>query len=576
MKGTLANNASFQGKPLVFAGTASCGRAAGALEVVSAIKEHLARERIDAIVVEVGCVGMCYLEPIIDIKMPGKPRVSYANVTPEIVPRLVSEHILAGGICGDLAIGTVGQPRADNLPDIFEHPMLRGQVRRILRNCGLIDPTSIDHYIARDGYLGLKRALEIGPEATIDEVRRSGLRGRGGAGFSTFTKWQLCRQSAGEPKYLVCNADEGDPGAFMNRSLMESDPHSVLEGMLIAGFAIGASLGTIYVRAEYPLAIERLKHAVKQMGEHGFLGSRILDSDFSFDVTLNEGAGAFVCGEETALIASLEGRRGVPRPRPPFPAVSGLWGKPTAIHNVETLSNLPQLLVNGAEWFAEVGTENNRGTKTFALAGKVKRTGLIEVALGTKVRDAIFSIGGGILADREFKAVQTGGPSGGCLPADMLELPLDYEALAQAGSIMGSGGLIVMDEDTCVVDIAHYFLSFTQQESCGKCPPCRIGTQKMQDLLKKIKSRKATMGDLALLEELAWTVKNASLCGLGQTAPNPVLTTLRYFRDEYVAHIRNRRCPAGVCHAPKREPSGSQSGAPVGHKTPHERPNDGG
>ena len=501
----------------------------------------------------VGCVGMCYLEPIVDIKSPQGGRISYPNVTPDVVPRLVTEHVARGAICEDLAIGTVGEPRVDGVPDLLEHPMLEPQVRRVLRNCGLIDPTNIDHYIAHGGYLGIKRALEVGPAATIDEVRRSGLRGRGGAGFPTFKKWQLCRQSSEEPKYLICNADEGDPGAFMNRSLIEGDPHCVLEGMLIAGLAIGASEGIIYVRAEYPLAIERLNHAIKQMRERGLLGQGIMDTDFSFEITLKEGAGAFVCGEETALIASLEGRRGMPKPRPPFPAVSGLWCKPTIINNVETLGNLPQLLVNGAEWFAEVGTEKSKGTKTFALAGKISRTGLIEVALGTSIKDIIFSIGGGVPDDKKLRAVQTGGPSGGCIPADMLDLPVDYEALAEAGSIMGSGGLIVMDEDTCVVDIAHYFISFTQQESCGKCPPCRIGTRRMLSLLKKIKSGKGTMGDLALLEELAWTVKNASLCGLGQTAPNPVLTTLRYFRDEYIEHIRNKRCPAGVCRKPRRK-----------------------
>jgi len=523
------------------------------LGVISTFEEHLAKEGIDATIIEVGCVGMCYLEPIVDVKSPGEARVSYANVTPDIVPRLVTDHVLRGAICEDLAVGTVGEPRADGLPDLFEHPMLKPQVRRVLRNCGLIDPASIDHYIANGGYLGIERALEIGPEATIDEVRRSGLRGRGGAGFPTFKKWQLCRESSEEPKYLICNADEGDPGAFMNRSLIEGDPHCVLEGMLIAGFTIGASEGIIYVRAEYPLAIERLKHAIEQMREHGLLGRGVMGTDFSFEITLKEGAGAFVCGEETALIAALEGRRGMPRPRPPFPAVSGLWAKPTIINNVETLGNLPQLLVNGADWFAEVGTEESKGTKTFALAGKINRTGLIEVALGTSIKDIIFAIGGGVPNDKEFKAVQTGGPSGGCIPASMLDLPVDYEALAEAGSIMGSGGLIVMDEDTCVVDIAHFFISFTQQESCGKCPPCRIGTRRMLSLLKKIKSGKGTMGDLALLEELAWTVKNASLCGLGQTAPNPVLTTLRYFRDEYLEHIRHKRCPAGVCRKPRRK-----------------------
>ncbi|MBN1592147.1 MAG: SLBB domain-containing protein [Candidatus Coatesbacteria bacterium] len=554
-------------RPLIFAGAASCGRAAGVQSVISAFRTRLAEKGIEASIIEVGCVGMCYLEPIIDIKMPGKPRVSYSNINPARARKLIADHIIGGEVCEDLAIGTVGEQRADGIPGLFEHPMLAAQNRRVLRNCGLIDPTNIDHYIATGGYSGIEKAIEIGPEATIEMVKKSGLRGRGGAGFPTYRKWEFCRRSPGTPKFLICNADEGDPGAFMNRSLLEGDPHAVLEGMLIAGLAIGSSKGIIYARAEYPLAVERLKIALAQMSEYGLLGDGIMGSSFSFEIELEEGAGAFVCGEETALIAALEGRRGMPRPRPPFPAVSGLWGKPTNVNNVETLGNLPQILINGPDWFAELGTEKSKGTKTFALAGKVKRTGLVEVALGTKLRDIVFSIGGGILDEKKFKAVQTGGPSGGCIPLEMLDLPVDYERLAEAGSIMGSGGMVVMDESTCPVDIAHYFISFTQQESCGKCPPCRIGTNKMLGILQKIKSGKGTMRDLALLEELALTVKRASLCGLGQTAPNPVLSTLRYFRDEYIEHIRNRRCPAGVCRKPRKKAADNHNSNSVADAT---------
>ncbi|RKY08317.1 MAG: NADH-quinone oxidoreductase subunit NuoF, partial [Planctomycetota bacterium] len=414
-------------------------------------------------------------------------------------------------------------------------------------NCGIIDPENMEHSLARDGYRGFLRALEIGPDKTLEEVKASGLRGRGGAGFPTWRKWQFCRNSPGETKYLICNADEGDPGAFMNRSLLESDPHAVLEGMLIAALTLGAGHGYIYCRAEYPLAIHRLEIAIGQMRGLGLLGENIQGSGFSFDLTIKKGAGAFVCGEETALIASIEGRRGMPRPRPPFPAVSGLWGKPTVIQNVETLGNLPLVLHNGAQWYAEYGTDSSKGTKTFALAGKINRTGLVEVPLGIALRDIIYDIGGGTPSGKALKAVQTGGPSGGCIPAEKMDLPVDYESLTEAGSIMGSGGMIVLDEDACMVDIARYFLSFTQAESCGKCPPCRVGTRAMLSVLERIVAGRGQMTDIDTLEEVAQTVKNGSLCGLGQTAANPVLTTIRYFRQEYTDHIENRQCSAFVC-----------------------------
>jgi NADH:ubiquinone oxidoreductase subunit F (NADH-binding)/NAD-dependent dihydropyrimidine dehydrogenase PreA subunit len=420
-------------------------------------------------------------------------------------------------------------------------------VRIALRNCGFIDPENINHYIARGGYSGLIKALGMKPEAVIEEVKKSGLRGRGGAGFPTGVKWGLCRKSPGTIKYVICNADEGDPGAFMNRSLLEGDPHAVLEGILIGAYAIGTGEGYIYIRAEYPLAIDRLKLALSQMADYGLVGDNILGSNFSFQLKIKQGAGAFVCGEETALMASIEGKRGMPRSRPPFPAQAGLWGKPTNINNVETWGSVSAILQKGADWYASYGSERSKGTKTFSLVGKIVRTGLIEVPMGIPLQEIIYGIGGGIPGGKRFKAVQTGGPSGGCLPASLLNLPVDYESLTQAGSIMGSGGMVVMDEDTCMVDIARYFLSFTQSESCGKCVPCRLGTKQMLDILQDITSGKGKLEDIDLLLKLGEQVKAGSLCGLGQTAPNPVLTTIRYFRDEYEAHVNEKRCPALVC-----------------------------
>ena len=540
--------------PVFRVGAATCGRAAGAQHVLERLRAEVREQGLGARIIEVGCLGPCFLEPLVLIEKPGLPGVWYANVGPGEMSSLVRRFVLGNDPCPEWALGRTGPGVIDGIGPIEEHPALRGQVRNVLRNCGLIDPENVHHYLARDGYRGFLRALDMDPEAVVAEVKASGIRGRGGAGFPTGHKWEFCRSTGVLPRYLICNADEGDPGAFMNRSLLEGDPHAVLEGMLIAGFAIGASHGYIYCRAEYPLALKRLHLAIGQMRDLGLLGQNIHGSAFSFDITIKQGAGAFVCGEETALIASIEGKRGLPRPRPPFPATSGLWGKPTVIQNVETLGSLASILRNGAAWFAGFGTETSRGTKTFALAGKIKRTGLIEVPLGTTLKEIVYAIGGGVPGGRELKGVQTGGPSGGCIPKKLLDLPVDYKTLAEAGSIMGSGGMIVLDEDSCMVDIARYFLSFTQEESCGKCPPCRAGTRVMLDILERICAGQGREDDVPQLEQLAETVQKASLCGLGQTAPNPVLTTLRYFREEYETHIREKRCPAGVCpelvHAP--------------------------
>jgi NADH:ubiquinone oxidoreductase subunit F (NADH-binding)/(2Fe-2S) ferredoxin/NAD-dependent dihydropyrimidine dehydrogenase PreA subunit len=538
-----------QSQPRVLIGAATCGKAAGALDTIEAFKVQQEKHGLDITVTEVGCIGVCYIEPVIAIGKQGQPTILYGNVNATAVGRLTEKWLLGEDPCADLAIGTFGDEPFAGIPPLSSHPMLGTKPRSILRNCGIIDPANFNHYLARGGYEGFERALTQTPQQVIDEVKKAGLRGRGGAGFSTGTKWQICRDQPGDAKYLICNGDEGDPGAFMNRSLIEGDPHVLLEGLLIGGYALGAHEGYVYIRAEYPLAVERLKFAIEQLQEAGLLGRNILDSGYDFDIKIREGAGAFVCGEETALMASIEGRRGMPRPRPPFPATSGLWGKPTVINNVETLSTVPLIMRIGAEEYAKYGTDRSKGTKTFALAGKVKNTGLIEVPLGTTLRQIVFNIGGGILNDKQIKAVQTGGPSGGCIPASMLDTPVDYESLTAAGTIMGSGGMIVMDENTCMVDVAHYFISFVQKESCGKCPPCRVGTKRMLEILERIKAGQGEPEDIGRLEKLADTVRSGSLCGLGQTAPNPVLTTVRYFRDEYLAHISEHRCPAAVCPA---------------------------
>ena len=531
----------------ILIGTGTCGKAAGADETMAAARALLEQEGIPANMFAVGCLGLCFAEPLVELSKPGSPHMLYGNVTPGEMPGLLSAYYREEDLCADRAVAVMEGGPVNGVPLFAEHPMLKNQVRIALRNCGMIDPENINHYISRGGYAGLAHALELSPQAVVEEVKKSGLRGRGGAGFPTGMKWEFCQRSKDDRKYMICNADEGDPGAFMDRSVLESDPHSVLEGMAIAAYAIGANSGYIYARAEYPLAIARLKKAIAQAGERGLIGDRILDSTFDFHVRIKEGAGAFVCGEETALMASIEGKRGMPRPRPPFPAQSGLFGKPTNINNVETLANVGPILARGSAWFSEYGTEKSKGTKTFALAGKIVRTGLIEVPLGTSLNDIVFSIGGGIPDDKRIKAVQTGGPSGGCIPAELLDLPVDYERLAEAGAIMGSGGMVVMDEDTCMVDIARYFVEFTQSESCGKCAPCRLGTKQMLTILNRITSGHGRLGDIQLLRDIGSAVKQGSLCGLGQTAPNPVLTTLEYFADEYTDHIKRKHCAATVC-----------------------------
>jgi NADH-quinone oxidoreductase subunit F len=534
-------------RPRILVGTGTCGRAAGAQAVVQAIKEHLTRRNIEALITEVGCIGLCYAEPLVDIIKPNHPRICYQKINSENVSLLIDDYLINDNPRPDLALGTISKESYKGIPPLYELPMLKPQVRIVLRNCGNIDPGDINQYIANEGYSGLAKALKMTPEQVIEEIKQSGLRGRGGAGFRTGQKWEFCQRAPGQEKYLICNADEGDPGAFMNRLLLEGDPHAVIEGMLIGAYAIGATQGFVYCRVEKPLAIERLRTALKQAEQYRFMGRNILDSNFSFNIEVREGAGAFVCGEETALILSIEGKRGMPRARPPYPAVSGLWGKPTNINNVETWGNVPAILRNGAAWFAGVGTQASKGTKTFALAGKVLRTGLIEVPIGIPLADIIYEIGGGMVSGRKFKAVLTGGPSGGCIPASLMNLPVDYESLTQAGSIMGSGGMVVADDDTCMVDMAKFFLSFTQAESCGKCVPCRTGTRQMLDILERITGGNGNAGDLDRLERLALTVKSGSRCALGQTAPNPVLTTIRYFREEYDEHINKHYCRAAVC-----------------------------
>lgn len=496
-------------------------------------------------VVETGCFGFCNMGPIIVVYPEG---TFYCQVKPEDVKEIVEEHFVKGRVVQRLLYH---EPDKDvNTKEFEEIEFFKHQKRIALSNCGVINPEKIEEYIARDGYFALAKVIsEMKPIDVIEKIKKSGLRGRGGGGFPTGTKWEFAYKSEGDKKYVVCNADEGDPGAFMDRSVLEGDPHAVLEAMAIAGYAIGSDQGYIYVRAEYPIAVQRLELAIEQARQIGLLGENIFGRGFNFDIDIRLGAGAFVCGEETALLASIEGKRGEPRPRPPFPAVSGLWGKPTIINNVETFANVPHIIRNGEKWFSSIGTEKSKGTKVFALAGKINNTGLIEVPMGTTLRTIIYDIGGGIPKGKKFKAAQTGGPSGGCIPAELMDIEIDYDNLISIGSMMGSGGMIVMDEDTCMVDIARFFLEFTQEESCGKCPPCRIGTKRMLEILTRITEGKGKLEDLDNLETLASTIKNASLCGLGQTAPNPVLSTLRYFRHEYEAHIIDKKCPAGVCQS---------------------------
>ena len=497
-------------------------------------------------VVRTGCFGLCEMGPVVVVYPEG---AFYARVKEENVDEIVSEHLMKGRVVTSLLYHdkTSAHHAITSLENV---DFYKKQMRVALRNCGAIDPENIDEYIAVDGYKGLTKALtQMTPEEVIAEVLKSGLRGRGGDGFPTGKKWEFTAKAQGDQKYVCCNADEGDPGAFMDRSILEGDPHAVIEAMAIAGYAVGATQGYIYVRAEYPIAVQRLEIAIKQAREYGLLGENILDTGFNFDLDIRLGAGAFVCGEETALMTSIEGKRGEPRPRPPFPAVKGLFQKPTLLNNVETYANIAQIIDKGADWFASIGTERSKGTKVFALGGKITNTGLVEVPMGTTLREIIYDIGGGCPGGKAFKAVQTGGPSGGCLPAALLDTQIDYDNLIAAGSMMGSGGMIVMDEDNCMVDIARFFLDFTVDESCGKCTPCRIGTRRMLEILQRITNGQGQDGDIERLETLAYNIKNTALCGLGQTAPNPVLSTLRYFRHEYEAHIYEKRCPAGHCQA---------------------------
>ena len=519
----------------------------GSQKIIDAFESEIKKNGLDTevAVVKTGCHGLCALGPIVLIYPEGS---FYSMVKEEDVAEIVSEHLLKGRVVTRLLYQET--VKEEEVIPLVETGFYKKQKRVALRNCGVINPENIDEYIAVDGYQALAKVLtEMTPEQVIDTLLAAGLRGRGGAGFPTGQKWKLARTLVpdADQKYVCCNADEGDPGAFMDRSVLEGDPHVVLEAMAIAGYTIGANQGYIYVRAEYPIAIERLKIAINQAREYGLLGKNIFGSGFDFDIDLRYGAGAFVCGEETALMTSIEGNRGEPRPRPPFPAVKGLFAKPTVLNNVETYANVPRIILNGAEWFASMGTEKSKGTKVFALGGKIKNTGLVEVPMGTTLREVIEDIGGGIPNGKKFKAAQTGGPSGGCIPAEHFDIPIDYDNLIGIGSMMGSGGLIVMDEDNCMVDIAKFFLEFTVDESCGKCTPCRIGTKRLYETLDKITKGKGTLEDLDKLEELCYYIKANSLCGLGQTAPNPVLSTLRYFKDEYVAHVVEKRCPAGVC-----------------------------
>ncbi|MBQ3603152.1 MAG: NADH-quinone oxidoreductase subunit NuoF [Clostridia bacterium] len=514
-------------------------------EIIEKLESEIAAKGLqDEIkVIKTGCFGLCALGPIMIVYPEG---CFYSEVTVDDVPEIVEEHLLKGRMVTRLLYDETVQE--DSIKSLEQTKFYAKQKRIALRNCGVIDPENIDEYIAHDGYQALEKCLnQLTPDEVIGIVKDSGLRGRGGGGFPTGLKWSFAAKNAADQKYVVCNADEGDPGAFMDRSILEGDPHCIIEAMAICGYAIGASEGYVYVRAEYPIAVKRLQIAIDQAKEYGLLGENIFESGFNFDLHIRLGAGAFVCGEETALMTSIEGNRGEPRPRPPFPAVKGLFGKPTNNNNVETYANIPQIILNGAEWFSAMGTEKSTGTKVFALGGKIKNTGLVEVPMGTTLREVIEDIGGGIPNGKKFKAAQTGGPSGGCIPADLMDTAIDFDNLTAIGCMMGSGGLIVMDEDNCMVDIAKFFLEFTVDESCGKCSPCRIGTKRMMEMLEKITEGKATLEDLDKLEQLALYIKQNSLCGLGQTAPNPVLATLKFFRHEYEAHVVDKKCPAGVC-----------------------------
>ncbi|MCE5252248.1 NADH-quinone oxidoreductase subunit NuoF [bacterium] len=582
-------------KPVIFIGTGTCGLGAGAGKTLARIRNYLSEHALEADIIEVGCIGLCVEEPLVDIQLPGRTRVSFSKVTEDKVNSLL-DGVFSGAVEKETVLGQFRQDGLKPWPDIpciDEHPFFAPQTRWVLANCGIIDPVSIDEYIAHGGYKAFAQSINgMTPDEVCETVIKSGLRGRGGGGFPTGKKWSLTLKTPGDQKYFICNADEGDPGAFMDRAVIEGDPFRVLEGLSIAAYAIGATKAYIYTRAEYPLAIQRLRQAIEQAIKYGLLGYNILDSGFNLEIKIKMGAGAFVCGEETALINSIEGKRGMPRPRPPYPSVRGLFDCPTAINNVETLANVPPIIANGADWFGSIGTKTSKGTKVFALSGKITRTGLVEVAMGTTLRRIIFEIGGGIPGGKKYKAVQIGGPSGGCIPEQHLDVEIDYESLKAVGAMMGSGGMVVMDEDTCMVDIAKFFMDFIQRESCGKCIPCREGTKRMLETLRSITRGRGTekgidsldrFRGIMQLNRLAEVIRDTSLCGLGQSAPNPVLSTLRWFRDEYEAHVFERRCPAGACVelltyridpeacrgctlCLKKCPSGAIMGAP---KSPH-------
>lgn len=547
-------------RPLILVGSGTCGLGAGAQKVYNEIEKYVQEKSLAVDIKKVGCIGLCSQEPLIEILMPDKNPITFGKVSEKDVNKILNPFFGDGEIPKDKAVYQKKSFKKDSYPeiiDMMEHPFFEKQERIVLKNCGVIDPLIIEEYVARGGYQGLFKTLHsYSPEKVCDEVLKSGLRGRGGGGFPTGRKWQFALNATSPEKVVICNADEGDPGAFMDRAVIEGDPHRVLEGLIISAYAIRANLAYIYIRAEYPLAIENLEKAIKDAEKWGFIGDNILDSGFSIKVLIKKGAGAFVCGEETALIHSIEGKRGMPRPRPPFPAAKGLHSKPTIINNVETLANVSSIISNGADWFGSMGTDGSKGTKVFALSGKINRTGLIEVPMGISVHEVVYKIGGGIPKNKKFKAVQMGGPSGGCVPEQHLDIPIDYESIKTIGAMMGSGGMVVMDEDNCMVDVAKFFMDFIQRESCGKCIPCREGTKRMLNILESLtQGRKTEEGDDALyrfkgvmlLEELAETIQTTSLCGLGQSAPNPVVSTLRFFRHEYEEHIFSRKCPAKVC-----------------------------
>jgi NADH:ubiquinone oxidoreductase subunit F (NADH-binding) len=546
-------------KPVIYIGTGTCGLGAGAEKTFLETQRYIEDHQLDVEVIKVGCIGFCAAEPLVDVQLPGRNRISFKNVTGDKVNDVL-ESAFTLDSSNENILGQFRSEKLDvweNVPFIDEHPFFAPQKRIVLKNCGLVNPIDIEEYIARGGYNSFLETIKIYTSFEVcDRIEKSGLRGRGGGGFPTGKKWKFANFTEADQKYLICNADEGDPGAFMDRAVIEGDPHRLIEGMAIAAYGIGATKGYVYIRAEYPLAIERLKIALTQAREYGLLGKNIFESDFDFDIIIKMGAGAFVCGEETALIHSIEGKRGMPRPRPPFPAVSGLFGKPTIINNVETLSNLPEIMARGEEWFASIGTEKSKGTKVFALSGNITLTGLVEIPMGTTVREIIFDIAGGIPNNKKFKSVQIGGPSGGCITEENLDIQVDYESLISVGAMMGSGGLVVMDEDTCMVDVAKFFMDFIQRESCGKCIPCREGTRRMLEILESITSKPSKNNEkealqrfkgIIQLEKLGKVIKETSLCGLGQTAPNPVLSTLKWFRDEYESHIYERKCESNVC-----------------------------